>query len=461
MAFNMGQLLQDMRDKLSTQNTNNQKSVAGVASANAIKNAGQNQPQSIGDMYTDQQGKYNNELWSGLKNIQTVNPYTTDTAKTILNGFKYQGASAANNQLAGAGDNGGNIDSYAAANANRQQAAYTAKGNESVLNDYNNRMALQGQMYDRLGNNTQNLFSNSENQKTGDVNRALTGAQTRQVDANTNEIAANSQMARNQIESGITGYIPTDMATKNNIYLNPDGTLKSLNVDYQAIINDPNADATTKSMANQARNIKITGSPDYSRYADTMKAWQAPQTQAARDSQMSNDTANKQIDNNFVLGAQQNVTADKQVSNNYDLGIRGDATANNQIEASKQMNALDNATSRSNTNTSVSASRASNLEEAAYKDSVSRRNKQIGNINSQFNKDTYNDSKGKSQDIIVDNGDGSYSWSRDVSNRDAFMPPIIEMVEKNSNLSKEEKDDIYQQLGISQDLVNSTVQYLK
>lgn len=60
---------------------------------------------------------------------QNYNPYTSDIGKAIANSYKEQGGLAARDAASdSAASNGGNLDSYAAANANRQQLASRMPG---------------------------------------------------------------------------------------------------------------------------------------------------------------------------------------------------------------------------------------------------------------------------------------------------------------------------------------------
>ena len=92
----------------------------------------------------EQSGRYD-DLYNWLK---TSNPYESDVAKSIMQYYNAQGGKAANEVTAeGIAQNAGNIDSYAAANALRQQLDFTNAGNQAVLNQYN---AQSGKMLDTL-----------------------------------------------------------------------------------------------------------------------------------------------------------------------------------------------------------------------------------------------------------------------------------------------------------------------
>lgn len=95
--------------------------------------------------YMGEQTARYDDLYDWLKN---TNYYDTDTAKNIMSYYNAQGGKAANGATAdGMAQNSGNIDSYAAANALRQQLDFTNAGNQAVLNQYN---AQAGNMLNTL-----------------------------------------------------------------------------------------------------------------------------------------------------------------------------------------------------------------------------------------------------------------------------------------------------------------------
>ena len=89
----------------------------------------------------------------------------------IMESYKLKGSDAAKGSLAsGASENAGNIDSYAAANANRQQLAFTNAGHEAARaaaqqNQQNWQQlydAMSGNLSDMGAKNTQNLAVGAE-----------------------------------------------------------------------------------------------------------------------------------------------------------------------------------------------------------------------------------------------------------------------------------------------------------
>ncbi len=95
--------------------------------------------------YMGEQTARYDDLYNWLKN---ENFYESDTAKNIMSYYNAMGGKAANEATAeGMAQNAGNIDSYAAANALRQQLDFTNAGNNAVLNQYN---AQSGKMLETL-----------------------------------------------------------------------------------------------------------------------------------------------------------------------------------------------------------------------------------------------------------------------------------------------------------------------
>lgn len=95
--------------------------------------------------YMGEQTARYDDLYNWLKN---ENFYESDTAKSIMDYYNAMGGKAADEATAeGIAQNAGNIDSYAAANALRQQLDFTNAGNAAVLNQYN---AQAGNMLDTL-----------------------------------------------------------------------------------------------------------------------------------------------------------------------------------------------------------------------------------------------------------------------------------------------------------------------
>lgn len=185
--------------------------------------------------------KYNQE-YDDLKN---TNPFETDEAKTILAKYDLAGLQGRDNQVAkDAGDNGGNIDSFAAANALRQQTAIVNQGQQVVLDAHQQKLDHARALLSDMGVNIERVFNEDETVK-------------------------NNQVSRDVATSEVTGTIPMSMLAKTpyyNQFFNEDGTLKNPDIDYKAEIQKADAAGNTElaKVLRAARGVKIYS--DYGKY---------------------------------------------------------------------------------------------------------------------------------------------------------------------------------------------------
>lgn len=204
--------------------------------------------------------KYNQEY----EDLKKTNPFMTDEAKAIMGKYDLAGLQARDNAVASGGaSNGGNIDSYASANAMRQQAGLISQGQSAVLDAHQQKIDnIRGILSD-MGVNIDRVF-------------------------NQDETAKNNKVARLSEEAAVKGTVPTEWSYKDNIYLNDDGTVRDeyLTDDFDAtggfttIINNAQAklatttDATERAKLNatiksatQAKALKTFSNPKYAKYA--------------------------------------------------------------------------------------------------------------------------------------------------------------------------------------------------
>lgn len=179
--------------------------------------------------------KYHRE-YDDLKN---TNPFTTEEAKSILEKYDLSGLQGRNNATAsGAAANGGNIDSFAAANALRQQAAMVNQGQQAVLSAYQQKLDHARSLLSDMGVHIDRVYNQDETSKNNDVARK-------------SEIAS------------VTGYAPDEWVASNNPYMNEDGTIKDAykNVDFSEIMKNAKASGNTSAYnaAAMARFYKIMG----------------------------------------------------------------------------------------------------------------------------------------------------------------------------------------------------------
>lgn len=183
--------------------------------------------------------------------LKKTNPFTTAEAKAIMGKYDLSGLQARDDTVAvGAGSNGGNIDSYAAANAMRQQAALVNQGQMAVIEAHQQKLDRAKGLLSDLGVQQRDNYSSMR-----DTIGLQQSEEQRQFD-NTKTI------------SDVTGYVPDEWVVSNNPYMNEDGTIKEQfkDDDFSDIMAQAkaNGDDTTYKYAATARFYKIMN--DYGKY---------------------------------------------------------------------------------------------------------------------------------------------------------------------------------------------------
>lgn len=129
----------------------------------------------------------------------TAQPYY----QGIMNSFQLQGNNAARGeQAAGAANNAGNIDSYAQANANRQQLAFTSKGLEAALAAANQNQQNWQTLYDSMTGHLNNMGNQNANVLNAYQNIYSTDSLERQNTLNTA-----AELAKQEMQSKIDKYL--------------------------------------------------------------------------------------------------------------------------------------------------------------------------------------------------------------------------------------------------------------
>lgn len=119
----------------------------------------------VGGLNLDHYNTGKNQL-DYLNNFDyTAQPYYD----SIMQTYQLKGSDAAKGELAGgASSNAGNIDSYAAANANRQQLAFTNEGHQAALAAAQQNQANWQALYDAMSGNLSDMGQiNAQNLATG------------------------------------------------------------------------------------------------------------------------------------------------------------------------------------------------------------------------------------------------------------------------------------------------------
>ena len=159
------------------------------------------------------------------------NPFETPTGQSIMNEYKLKGVQESDNAKAeGGASNSGNIDSYAAANALRQQAAMTSKGQQMAI-------AAQSEAI----NNVRGILGDITNKNSieHDDFRATIGLQQKEESRLFDE-QQTEKLNDHKINYDIaemTGYNPAEWDIENNRYFT-NGTLTNPDLDYGIIIED-------------------------------------------------------------------------------------------------------------------------------------------------------------------------------------------------------------------------------
>lgn len=221
------------------------------------------------------------------------NPYESEIGKSIMEDYKFKGKTASDNAVAsGAGANSGNIDSYAAANANRQQLAFTNAGKQAVLNDFNTRIQNAKDILTNLGVYQQNQDKGMQttiNQQQTEEQRVFENEQT----------AKNNDVARKQTIAEVTGYAPDEWVNANNMFLDENGKLKPEyeNVDFKALMTNAK-DENVRKQASVARAVKIFGNYEkYGQYDDGDYSLNgSQQTEVGRQFDTTADLTKREID---------------------------------------------------------------------------------------------------------------------------------------------------------------------
>lgn len=240
--------------------------------------------------------KYNQE-YEDLKN---TNPFETETAKSILAKYDLAGLQGRDNEVAKVGgSNGGNIDSFAAANALRQQSALVNKGQQVVLDAHQQKLDHARGLLSDMGVNIDRVF-------------------------NEDETAKNNETARLSEQASVSGITPTQWSIQNDAFLknfvDSDGKLKAeyYDTDFQELINNAKASGNTE-LANKyaiLRGLKIFGNfAEYGKYLNSGDvAYIQPQkTEDARQFDEQIAAADRQLNADVSMNSANNANKIAQI----------------------------------------------------------------------------------------------------------------------------------------------------
>lgn len=128
-----------------------------------------------------------------INDYKNQNPLETDWGKAIMSQYGLDGDVAAKNEWAdAASSNGGNIDSFAEANARRQRLSYLNSGVNAVNEASTQRFSNMIGALEKMGVNTQQLLGIS----TSNAQSAMDAAKNRYSDDTTATVAYNNMVQK-------------------------------------------------------------------------------------------------------------------------------------------------------------------------------------------------------------------------------------------------------------------------
>ena len=389
----------------------------------------------------DVQGKYDDIYDYANQNVTKTDEYKS-TYNNMMAKYDLSGLQARDNAVASGGSsNGGNIDSYAASNALRQQAALIAQGqqvaHQAGLDAYNSRISNVSNILNNLGVYNSGTYDAMNQTIANDASIA-------QQYFENDETAKNNDVARKSEIASVTGYTPNEWVIKNddiyNQFLNSDGSFKKEmeNIDIQALINRAKESGDTETAKKLAvvRSRKILGNyGEFGKYANEGDISSiSPQiTEARRESEQNNDAVLKSLgiesaDNRYAIDAEKEINASK---NQAEIDkIKAETEGNKEL---LELQSLLNG----------GASDKFTSEQTKQVDTV------VKTINNAMKNHTSNPNK---IDLVNYSVNGIYSFTpTPQANKASYWRDDIIPIIYNSGLTPAERTLLYTQLGFSEE----------
>ena len=367
---------------------------------NYVQDTGKSQTTSslVGQQQSNLFDHYNNLMktygqdYKDYMDMVKTNPFSTDEAKAILGKYNLSAIQGRNNQLAlGTASNGGNVDSYSAANAMRQQAALYSQAQQNVLDAYNakvqnaanstQKIEQARKILSDMGVQIDNAFNRDETAKNNEVQR--------------NETVLNGKVSRDATTAQVTGQIPKGMLYSSNPFFDDNGNPIE-DIDYKKVIEQAIArgDTQTAQAARVARGVKIWNNySKYGQYDDGDYGVPNTQTEDARQ-------FDAQIKNSTDLAKMGYEHEERMPGIEADNTIRvNDASAKNEMDVANNQSrnniAEANNTSRNNIAEANNASRNARAEAtSATSDAINAYNQTGGGIGGSSSKSSSKSSSG-------------------------------------------------------------------
>lgn len=300
----------------------------------------------------DVQGKYNDIYNYANQDVTKTDEYKS-TYDNMMKKYDLSALQGRDNAVASGGaSNGGNIDSYAAANAMRQQASILANGqqvaHQAGLDAYNSRISNVSNILNNLGVYNSGTYDAMNQTIANDANLA-------QQYFDNSETAKNNETARQEVYSNISGTVG-DKVTKylNSNIWNDDGSLVNSNQDFQAQINSlektlySTKDETERARIKEqlrvleaARNQKID--EQGLTYGKTYKYQSDKQSEAGRQFDVQSEISKQALTSEEKIAAANNQNTLDQIEANKNAnlelaqaGVKTDKNGNVVVDENQQ-----------------------------------------------------------------------------------------------------------------------------
>ena len=413
------------------------------------------QQSKLFDHYNDLMKTYGQDYKDYMDMVKT-NPFSTDEAKAILGKYNLSAIQGRNNQLAlGTASNGGNVDSYSAANAMRQQAALYSQAQQNVLDAYNSTQKIEQarKILSDMGVQIDNAFNRDETAKNNEVQR--------------NETVLNGKVSRGATTAQVTGQIPKDMQYSSNPFFDDNGNPIE-DIDYKKVIEQAVArgDTQTAQAARVARGVKIWNNySKYGQYDDGDYGVPNTQTEDARqfDAELKNskDIAQMGYDHEERMPG---IEADNTIrinNNQADNTIRvNDASAKNEMAVANNASKNTIAEKTSEINNTVNAYKQTdgvlggNTASSSNSSKSSKNGSQVDGITKEFFNSWIQRNNNAAQemgkkDMFIVNADGTYKINPAIP--DNYKKVLTMNTANTDGLTDEQRIDLLHSVGLTDD----------
>lgn len=421
------------------------------------------QQSNLFDHYNDLM-KTNTQDYNDYMNLVKANPFSTDEAKAILGKYNLSAIQGRNNQLAlGTASNGGNVDSYSAANAMRQQAALYSQAQQNVLDAYNakvqnaynstQKIEQARKILSDMGVQIDNAFNRDETAKNNEVQR--------------NETVLNGKVSRDATTAQVTGQIPKGMLYSSNPFFDDNGNPIE-DIDYKKVIEQAIArgDTQTAQAARVARGVKIWNNySKYGQYDDGDYGVPNTQTEDARqfDAELKNskDIAQMGYDHEERMPG---IEADNTIrinNNQADNTIRvNDASAKNEMAVANNASKNTIAEKTSEINSTVNAYKQTdgalggNTASSSNSSKSSKNGSQVDGITKEFFNSWIQRNNNAAQemgkkDMFIVNADGTYKINPAIP--DNYKKVLTMNTANTDGLTDEQRIDLLHSVGLTDD----------